>query len=117
MHKSFALYFTDPSASLNCARTAIEAVLTNLGIDGSNKASLHKRIQLLPEEHAELADLLLAAKWLGNSGSHEGEQPTTADVQMAYSLLEYVLSEIYEKKTEKLREIAKRVNEKKGPIT
>ena len=30
---SFALFFADPGAALNCTRAAVEAVLTNLGIN------------------------------------------------------------------------------------
>lgn len=123
LHQSFALFFADPGASLNCARAAIEALLTDLGIkrfaviNGKRKPiSLHHRIQSLPSKHKELVDLLLAVKWLGNAGSHDGEKPTGADVRIMYDLLEHVLSEIYEGKSKKLKAIAKKVNKKKGPL-
>lgn len=123
LHESFALSFADPSAALNSARTAVEALMTALGIKrfaivrGKQKAiSLHQRIQLLPTKYQEQKDLLLAVKWLGNAGSHDGEKATTADVSITYDLLEHVLSEIYEGKGKKLRAMAKKVNKKKGPV-
>jgi hypothetical protein len=120
---SFALFFADPGAALNSARTAVEAVLTDLGVKrfivakGKRKPiNLHQRIQLLPAKYKELADMLLAVKWLGNAGSHDGDKPSIADVRVTYDLLEHVLSEIYEKKTGKLKAVAKKINKKKGPL-
>ncbi|WP_431256645.1 DUF4145 domain-containing protein [Roseateles chitinivorans] len=121
--ESFAIFFADPGAALNCTRAAVEAVLTDLGIKrfvvvkGKRKpVNLHQRIQLLPPKHAELKDMLLAVKWLGNAGSHDGEKPNSGDVRTTYDLLEHALSEIYEAKAKKLKAIAKRVNKKKGPL-
>lgn len=123
LHESFALSFADPSAALNCVRTAVEALMTALGIKrftivkGKQRSiSLHQRIQLLPAKYQEQKDLLLAVKWLGNAGSHDGEKATTADVSVTYDLLEHVLSEIYEGKGKKLKAMAKKVNKKKGPL-
>lgn len=119
--QSFAIFFVDPGAAMNCARAAVEALLNDLGIrrftvaKGKQKPiSLHQRIQSLPTKHQELTELLLAVKWLGNAGSHDGDKPTGADVQIMYDLLEHVLSEIYEGKSEKLKAIAKVVNNNKG---
>lgn len=123
LHESFALSFADPSAALNSARTAVEALMTALGIKrfaivkGKQRSiSLHQRIQLLPPKYQEQKDLLLAVKWLGNAGSHDGDKATTADVSVTYDLLEHVLSEIYEGKGKKLKAMAKKVNKKKGPV-
>lgn len=121
--KSFALYFADPGAALNCARTAVEALLTNLGVkrfvvsNGKRRpVNLHQRIQLLPQKHNDLKEMLLAVKWLGNAGSHDGGEPAIGDVRTTYDLLEHALSEIYEKKGKKLKALAKKVNKKKGPL-
>lgn len=121
--ESFALFFADPGAALNCTRAAVEAVLTNLGIKrfvvakGKRKPiNLHQRIELLPPKYASLKDMLLAVKWLGNAGSHHGDESNAGDVRTTYDLLEHALSEIYEAKVKKLTAIAKRVNKKKGPL-
>jgi Domain of unknown function (DUF4145) len=123
LSESFALFFADPGAALNCTRTAVEAVLTNLGIKrfvlsrGKRKlVNLHQRIQLLPPKFDELKEMLLAVKWLGNAGSHDGEKPNTSDLITTYDLLEHALSEIYEAKGKKLKAIAKKVNKNKGPL-
>lgn len=123
LSQSFALFFADPGAALNCARAAVEAVLTNLGIKrfavvkGKRKPiNLHQRIQLLPPKYDELKELLVAVKWMGNAGSHDGEKPNAGDVRTTYDLLEHALSEIYEAKSKKLKALAKKVNKKKGPL-
>lgn len=124
LYESFALSFADPSAALNCARTAVEALMTALDIPHftiangkKHRMSLHRRIEQLPADYQELKNLLLAVKWLGNAGSHDGEKPTTAHVISTYDLLEHVLSEIFEGKVKKLKELAEKVNEKKGPVS
>lgn len=121
--ESFQLFFADPGASLNCARSAIEAVLTNIGVKrfslvkGKRRViNLHKRIQLLPKRYEELKEILLAVKWLGNAGSHDGAVTTAGDVRTTYDLLEHALSELYDAKGKKLTAIAKKVNKKKGPL-
>lgn len=124
LKKSFALFFADPGASLNCARAAVESLLTNLKVKRFSKSSgkprrllsLHQRILALPTKFDSLRDHLLAVKWLGNAGSHDGDTPSASDVQIVYDLLEHVLAEIYEDRSEKLKAIAKKVIKKKGPI-
>jgi hypothetical protein len=123
LDQSFSLFFAEPGASLNCARAAVEALLTDLGIkrfavaNGKRKpVSLHHRIQSLPVKYKDLIELLLAVKWLGNAGSHDGDKPTGADVRIMYDLLEHILAEVYEGKGKKLKAIAKKVNKKKGPL-
>lgn len=122
LQESFALAYADAGAALNCARAGIEAVLTDLGvarfkIQNSKRRiiSLHQRIENLPNKYAEQKQMLLAVKWLGNAGSHSGAEPDVSDLRSAYDLLESVLAEIYDKKTEKLKAVAKKVNKKKGP--
>lgn len=123
LSKSFALYFADPGAALNCARTAVEALLTSLGVKrfvvakGKRRpVNLHQRIQLLPPKYDDLKEILLAVKWLGNTGSHDGDESAIGDVRTTYDLLEHALSEIYEEKGKKLKVLAKKVNKKKGPL-
>lgn len=123
LKESFSLFFSSPGSALNSARTAIEALLNDLGVKKFNIANgrkrvipLHRRIELLPVKHREVIELLTAVKWLGNAGSHDGEDPTKSDAQIAFNLLEHILAEIYDKKTEKLKKIAKAVNKKKGPV-
>jgi hypothetical protein len=69
LRESFALFFADPSAALNSARTAVEALMTALGVKrftivkGKQRSiNLHQRIQLLPPKYEEQKTLLLAVK-------------------------------------------------------
>lgn len=120
---SFALFFAEPGATLNAARARLEAVLTDIGIKcfvisqkKRRPLSLHQRIQKLPPKFEDLSDLFLAAKWLGNAGSHDGPPPTQADIHIMYDLVKHVLSEIYGSKTKKLQAIAKKVKRKRGSL-
>jgi hypothetical protein len=125
LNESFAIVFAVPRAALNCVRVAIEALLTALGVPlfrGTQGAGsplrLHDRIEALPPQHSELRDLIMAAKWLGNAGSHDdGSDVTVETVADAYELMEHVLQEIYKPKVSRLAQLAQRVNQKKGPTT
>ena len=123
LQESFALFFAAPGAALNCVRTAVESVLTDLdvkrftAVKGERRPiSLHQRISLLPPKLHHLAEMLTAIKWLGNAGSHAGSDVSADDVLVAYNLVEHVLAEIYDAKGKKLTAIAKKVNKKKGLV-
>lgn len=121
---SFSLFFAAPSSASNCVRIAIEALLTDLKIRRFNLVggkrrliSLHQRISLIPAKYSHLKDLILAIKWLGNAGSHDGAADISIDdVMDSYELTEHILQEIYAPKVSKLKELAKKVNKKKGPV-
>jgi len=120
--ESFRLVFASPSAAANSIRVAVEQLLTELKIKRFNVVngkrryiSLHQRIDLLPSKYSELKDIILAIKWLGNTGSHSRGAITFDDVMDAYEFLEHILVEIYAQKSKKLKARAKTVNKKKGP--
>ncbi len=121
LENSFRLFFSSPSAASSNVRAAVEAMLNDLNVNryrlvnGKRRIiNLHQRIDLLPAKYDELKDMLMAVKWLGNAGSHQGGELTTDDVMDAYEIIEHVLSEVYEEKTKKLKAIAKKVNKAKG---
>jgi hypothetical protein len=58
--------------------------------------------------------MLIAVKWLGNAGSHDGQEPQHEHVRLMYDMLEHCLAQIYDDKTKKLKALAKQVNKKKG---
>ena len=127
LRESFRLFFSSPSAASNSVRIAIEGLLTELKIKRFNIVkgqrkfiSLHQRINLLPPKHADLRDIILAIKWLGNAGSHgtgDGKGAISMDdVMDSYEFSEHILQEIYAPKTKKLLALAKKVNKKKGPV-
>jgi len=123
LNESFKLFFCSPSAASNNVRMAIEELLTELKVRRFNLVekqrrfiSLHKRIELLPPRYAQLKELILAIKWLGNAGSHANGKITMDDVMDSYEMFEHVIEQIYMPKTKKLRALAKRVNKNKGPV-
>lgn len=121
LSESFALFFADSGAALSSVRSAVEAILTNLRVKRfilvkrkRKPLNLHRRIELLPAKYDELKDLLIAVKWLGNAGSHDGKNPATEDVRTAYDLLEQVISRIYDPNEGKLKGIAKKGEQEEG---
>lgn len=124
LERSFSLFFADPQSSANCVRASVEALMTDLGVRRFDKTkgrrrfiSLHQRISLMPKKYEHLKELMLAIKWLGNAGSHDGHAEVSIDdVMDSYDLMEHVLSETYKSKDGVLRRLAKKVNKKKGPI-
>lgn len=123
LNESFRLFFSNPSAAVNNVRIAIEALLTELGIkrfstsNGKRRPiALHHRINLLPVKLAQQKTLLIAAKWLGNNGSHRIDAINKDDALDACELIDHVLQEIYDSKSKKIQALAKKVNKKKGPV-
>ncbi len=77
------------------------------------KYTLHDRIEEFKKKNKEVADYLLAIKWIGNTGSHPGELEKE-DILEAYQLLEHSLLSLYDNKEERLRKISKEINSRKG---
>lgn len=122
LRESFRLFFASPAAASNNVRISLEALLTELGVRRFNVKNgkrtflnLHSRIGLLPPKHAELRELFLAIKWLGNAGSHADSAIKIDDVMDAYELVDHVLQELYAQRAKKVKALAKTINRKKGP--
>lgn len=120
--ESFRTFFSSPASSANSIRVALEALLSEVGVkrfvvkNGKRQIlNLHTRITLVPAKHADLRDLLIAIKWLGNAGSHYGSSVSKDDVMDAYELIDHVLQEMYAQKSKKAKALAKQVNKSKGP--
>lgn len=123
LNKSFELFFSYPSAAANLVRASIETILTDQKVSAyvTNKKGKQIRLQLdqridkLPEKHRDLKDKFSALKWLGNAGSHSGEELSLDDAMDAYELVEYVLSKIYPSTPTHIDRLAKEINDIKGP--
>lgn len=119
--QSFSLFFTNKSSSANQIRVALECLLTHLKIKRFNivkgkkrRLNLHERIDLLPSKYQHIKDLCLAIKWLGNSGSHCGEELTSDNIFDGYDLLSVLLEDLYNNRQEHAKKLAKKINTKKG---
>jgi hypothetical protein len=70
---------SDPSAASTKIRAAIEALLDEQRVRKTSSSSrsvrltAHKRIELFESKNDAAATQLMAMKWVGNAGSHEGE--------------------------------------------
>lgn len=115
---SFKLFWSDLPATANRIRTSLEILMNENKVKrfensgGKRKPiSLHKRILIF--NNPELTNLLLAIKWIGNSGSHLSDLETI-DILDAYKLLEYALTKLYDREEKEILKITKEINERKG---
>ncbi|RYD83115.1 MAG: DUF4145 domain-containing protein, partial [Verrucomicrobiaceae bacterium] len=83
-----------------------------------SRMTLHARIEkygTLAKKNKTNGQVLLAIKWLGNSGSHSGGL-TREDVLMAFDMLELVLTNLYSNTKQEIMRQVKAVNKAKGPM-
>ncbi len=119
------LFWSDFAGCANAIRAVIEAILTDqkvkrFALSRSGKRTpitLHHRILSFGKTEPTLAEKMLAVKWGGNAGSHEGAAPKRADIFDSFDLLEHVLEEVYEKKSAYLAQLAKKITKAKGPLS
>jgi hypothetical protein len=117
---SFKVFFCDSEACANKIRTVVEILLDLLKVKYTiiNRhrkrvgLPLHARIIEYRKKNQQLADLLLAVKWIGNSGSHDSKI-TKDDTLDAYRILEYVLTKLYANNEAELIQMASQINKMK----
>lgn len=121
VRRAFGLYWSDPSASLNRLRCAVEALCDHAGVarwgrradDSRFLLPLHARIERLPDRFATVKNELLAVKWLGNDGAH-GPDATVDDVLDALELLDFVFDRIFRHPERAIAKLSRVINRKKG---
>jgi hypothetical protein len=121
---SFTLLWSSPSAAANHIRIAVENLLDVLRVPRARRIkgvrmerlTLHNRIVQLKRRSPEVADALLAIKWVGNAGSHLGEL-TRDDLFDAYDILENVLEDLFVKNRDITQKLIREINRRKGPRT
>jgi hypothetical protein len=123
---SFSLYYSDSSSCANKIRVVLEHIMNNLRIKKETinskgrivKIKLHDRILQMKnnKRYGKISDYILAIKWIGNDGSHD-DTIVQNDILDAYEILERVIEEIYEKKTETLEKKVKKINTKRKPLS
>ncbi|NOR55534.1 MAG: DUF4145 domain-containing protein [Sulfurovum sp.] len=122
IESSFSLLFNHKQSAANQVRVGLECLLTHLKIKRFKlnrrrkriRLSLHERIDLLPPKYQHIKELCTAIKWLGNSGSHCGDEITFDDIFNGYDMLSFLLDEVYANRQEHAKKIAKKINAKKG---
>lgn len=118
---SFRLLLIDPSSAGSRLRTAVERLLDTQGVKSRARLpgrivrlKLHERIEIFRRLRPELADALMAVKWLGNTGVHESAL-TRDDVFDGYDIVEHVLDELLTERTARVQKLAKAINRRRGP--
>jgi len=120
INSSFSLFWNDLPSCANKIRTSLEMIMDQQKVKksyvsgGKRRAlSLHKRIENFKLIKPDIADFLLAIKWIGNTGSHTGKLERI-DVLEAYELLELSLNKLYDDTEIKLSKISKEIIKRKG---
>lgn len=119
----FILYWIDESACANAIRTCIELVMDDKRISKSfkdakgirRKKTLHQRIEDFKLQYNEIAQYLMAAKWIGNAGSHSGDL-YYEQIEDGLNLLETSLKRLYDSSHLELVKKAKLINKRRKPI-
>ena len=122
MEKSFAAFFSDPTAAGSRVRTSIEFLLDEQGVQkfrlgkdgavqinkdgGQIKLPLGDRLKLFSESDPELGTILGAVKALGNEATH-GADLQNEDLLDAYDLVEHVLEDLYVKRPQRSKLLAR----------
>jgi len=98
INESFGLFWSDLPSCANKIRTSLEMIMNQqkvkkLIISKTKKTplSLHSRIEEFKHTKPDVANYLLAIKWIGNAGSHI-EKLERIDLLDAYVLLEHSTS-------------------------
>jgi hypothetical protein len=119
LEKASMLIWSSPESAANHIRQSVEALMDDAGFSGKTPAgaiiNLHSRIEAFQATDAENGDVLLATKWLGNSGSHVGGVGRN-DVLDAFDMIEFVLENRYGTTKAELMAKVVAVNAAKGPV-
>lgn len=122
LRSSFILFWIDEDSCGNKIRSAIEKLLdiqkvnkTTINKKGKRqKLNLHQRIEKFKDKKAEIAKYLLALKWIGNQGSHNGKYKLTkSELIDAYEILELSLADLYDKTRVNVDKLTKKINKAK----
>lgn len=119
---AFSLFWADRSAAANRIRVALERLMDHLAIQTRRKnkkgrfdrLSLHQRIEVFGKVEPTIGGELLALKWLGNTGSHDGKVGRD-DLLDAFEIVEHALMEVVEQRSKRLRLLAQGLTDKHRP--
>ncbi|MFF3863629.1 DUF4145 domain-containing protein [Streptomyces sp. NPDC002209] len=109
-----AVIWVDPSSAANRLRSAVEALLEDQGIP--KRGTLHQRIEDFKKakpNYSDAADALLAAKWIGNVGSHE-DGLEVSNVLDSAEVIDFALAEIYDTSRDAVKKMAADITARKG---
>lgn len=119
--EAFSLFWANRPACAGRIRVSLESLMNHLGVPKKKKSkngryselTLHARIDAYAAKDPQVGSQLMALKWLGNTGSHEGDVSKT-DILDAFEILEHALLEILDKRSERVAALAKKLVKKHG---
>jgi hypothetical protein len=119
LRAGFALFWSDPPATASRVRVALERLMDHVGVakrrrDKTGKfldLTLHSRIELFQKGEAAIGSQLMALKWLGNTGSHDGTV-THEELLDAFEILEHALAELIDRRSAKVAALARMMSKK-----
>lgn len=122
LETSFSVFWLDRNASMNKVRIAVEQMLDTQEIQRTStnkngkeiRVGLHHRIVRFRKINPEAAESLMAAKEVGNLGSHEYREVSAEIAIVVYELIYFTLVELYGGINEELKEMRKLLIESKG---
>lgn len=120
--ESFSLFWVDENSCGNKIRTAIEKLLDSEKIQRQvltkegklADLTLHWRIERFKDKNLDVANRLLALKWIGNQASHNEFKLDRNELSDAYRILELCLLDLYDETREEVDRLANEINIKKG---
>lgn len=119
LREASGLIWQSAEGAANQVRQAVEHLMDHMGVTPSRPGaylSLHHRIKEFERTDPINAEILLAVKWLGNSGSHAGGL-TRDDVFDAFDMVELALTNLFDTSKAAIMEKVKAVNTQKGRVT
>jgi hypothetical protein len=119
LRASFPLYLTNREACASRIRIALELLMDHLQVPRKRKTkanklsdlTLHSRLEVLSERSANVGPQLMALKWLGNAGSHDGSV-SRDDLLNAFEIFEHSLEELIEQRSQRIAILAKQLTYK-----
>lgn len=119
LRAGFSLFWSDQAAAASRVRVALERLMDHVGVqkrrrDSNGKfveMSLHQRIEVFQDGEPTIGSQLMALKWLGNTGSHEGKV-SRDEVLDAFEILEHALAELIGRRTAKVAQLARNLTKK-----
>jgi hypothetical protein len=114
MKQALELFWLDESSCGNKMRVLVEKLMDAQAV--ASGSSLHQRLVSYKAVQPVLADMLMAVKWLGNSGSHKSDSLNREDLITAADILESVLNTVYQPDVTALIAKSAAINAAKGPV-
>jgi Domain of unknown function (DUF4145) len=112
---------SDSSSASNRIRTAIDALLDEQHVRKTSpknrqRLKTHDRILLFESKNQTAAKQLMAMKWIGNVGSHEGEPLSLKLVLDGIELFARAIELIYDPREAELERLAAEINRRGGKL-